>query len=148
MFGKGFRLHGMAKPSLTLVTYKRGDVVDVKIDGSQHKGQPYKTFHGKTGIVFNVTKTSVGVQMMKKVKHRLIQKRFHARIEHVHPSNSRKDFLERVIQNDLKRKEAKAKGEKYVGKRQPKQPKAAFTVTADPANPAIMVMPKAFEYLI
>jgi large subunit ribosomal protein L21e len=45
----------MAPPSTTLVTYRRGDVVDIKVDGSQHKGQPYKTFHGKTGTVFNVT---------------------------------------------------------------------------------------------
>jgi large subunit ribosomal protein L21e len=148
MFGKGFRLHGMAKPSMTLVTYKRGDVVDIKVDGSQHKGQPYKTFHGKTGIVFNVTKTSVGVQLMKKVKHRLVQKRFHAKVEHVRPSSSRKDFLERVIQNDLKRKEARAKGERYVAKRQPKGPKPACTVTVDAKNPPVMVMPKAFEYLI
>ena len=148
MFGKGHRMHGNAKPSLTLVTYKRGDVVDIKIDGSQHKGQPYKTFHGKTGTVFNVTKTSVGIQLMKAVKHRLIQKRFHARIEHVKPSSSRQDFLQRVMQNDLNRKEAKAKGEKYTGKRQPKGPKASFTVTVDKANPPTMVMPKAFEYLI
>jgi large subunit ribosomal protein L21e len=148
MFGKGFRNHGNAKPSMTLVTYKRGDVVDIKVDGSQHKGQPYKTFHGKTGTVFNVTATSVGIQLMKKVKHRLIQKRFHARVEHIKPSNSRKDFLQRVIANDLKRKEAKEKGEKYDGKRQPKGPKAAFTVTIDNKNPPEMVMPKAFEYLI
>jgi len=148
MFGKGHRMHGNAKPSLTLVTYRRGDVVDIKIDGSQHKGQPYKTFHGKTGTVFNVTKTSVGIQLVKAVKHRLIQKRFHAKIEHVRPSNSRKDFLERVIQNDLKRKEARAKGEKASVKRQPKAPKKAFTVTIDSKNPPEMVMPKAFEYLI
>lgn len=148
MFGKGFRLHGMAKPSLTLVTYKRGDVVDIKIDGSQHKGQPYKTFHGKTGTVFNVTKTAVGIELTKKVKHRLVQKRFHAKVEHVRPSNSRKDFLNRVMENDLKRKEAKAKGVMYQAKRQPKGPKPAHTVTVDPKNRPEMVMPKAFEYLI
>jgi large subunit ribosomal protein L21e len=148
MFGKGHRMHGMAPPSLTLVTYKRGDVVDIKVDGSQHKGQPYKTFHGKTGTVFNVTKSSVGIQLMKKVKHRLIQKRFHARVEHVKPSSSRKDFLERVIQNDLKRKEAKAKGEVYHGKRQPKAPKAAFTVKIDASNAPEMIVQQKFDYLI
>lgn len=148
MFGKGFRKHGNAAPSKTLVTYKRGDVVDVKIDGSQHKGQPYKTFHGKTGIVFNVTKSSVGVQLMKKVKHRLIQKRFHARVEHVLPSKSRKEFLERVQANDLKRKEGKAKGEKVATKRQPKGPKSGYVVEVTEDNQPEMIMPRAFEYLI
>lgn len=147
MFGKGHRMHGMAAPSLTLVTYKRGDVVDIKVDGSQHKGQPYKTFHGKTGTVFNVTKSSVGIQLLKKVKHRLIQKRFHARIEHVNPSSSRKDFLTRVANNDLMKKEAKLNKTKFTGgKRQPVGPKPEFVVKIDEAPQIITVQP--FEYLI
>lgn len=148
MFAQSFRRHGMAKPSQTLITYRRGDIVDVKIDGSQHKGQPYKTFHGKTGTVFNVTKTSVGIELLKPVKHRLITKRFHAKVEHVRPSSSRKDFVDRVKQNDLKRKEAREKGEKYLAKRQPVAPKESFTIKVDPANPPEMIMPRKFEYLI
>jgi len=148
MFGKPFRGHGMAPPSRTLITYRRGDVVDIKVDGSQHKGQPYKTFHGKTGTVFNVTKTSVGIALLKKVKHRLIQKRFHARIEHVSPSRSREDFLSRVKANELLKKEAKSKKQAYSSKRQPKAPKAAHVVTISDSNAPETVAPKAFDYLI
>jgi len=148
MFGKPFRGHGMAPPSKTLVTYKRGDVVDIKVDGSQHKGQPYKTYHGKTGTVFNVTKTSVGVELLKKVKHRLIQKRFHARVEHVNPSRSREDFLQRVKNNELVKKDAKAKKQSYATKRQPKGPKAAHLVTITDLNRPETMAPKAFDYLI
>lgn len=148
MFGRPFRTHGMAAPSKTLTTYRRGDVVDIKVDGSQHKGQPYKTYHGKTGTVFNVTKSSVGIQLMKRVKHRLIMKRFHARVEHVKPSRSREDFLRRVTENDAARKAAKAGKTRYTVKRTPKLPKKAFTVAITAENQPETMMPKAFDYYI
>ena len=34
-----------------LTTYKVGDYVDIKVDGSQHKGMPFKLYHGRTGTV-------------------------------------------------------------------------------------------------
>ena len=33
--------------------------VDVKACGSVHKGMPHKYYHGKTGIVYNVTARAV-----------------------------------------------------------------------------------------
>lgn len=64
MFAKAFRKEGVQN-SLTkyLTTYRVGDIVDIKVDGAIHRGMPYKYFHGRTGVVFNVTKSSVGVEV-------------------------------------------------------------------------------------
>ena len=37
-------------------------------DGAIQKGMPHKTYHGKTGRVFNVTKRGLGVIVNKQVK--------------------------------------------------------------------------------
>lgn len=90
---------------------------------------PYKVYHGKTGVVYNVTKTSVGVIIYKQVKHRYIEKRISVRVEHVQPSRSREDFLRRVkINHDLKQK-AKAEGKPILLKRQPAGPREGHTVS-------------------
>ncbi len=59
---------------LTFVTYvfiQRGDYVDIKVDPSVHKGMPFKYYHGRTGVVFNVTKRAIGVTVKKLVRMRL-----------------------------------------------------------------------------
>ena len=71
---------------------------------------PHKFYHGKTGLVWNVTPRAVGVQINKRVGNRIIPKRLHVRVEHVKHSHSRKEFLERVIKNEDIKKEAKASG--------------------------------------
>ena len=48
--------------------------------------------------------------------------------EHVKPSMSREDFLNRVKDNEIKRKKAKAAGTRVCLKRQLKPPKRAFEV--------------------
>lgn len=40
--------------------------MDIKANGAVQKGMPHKVYHGKTGVVYNVTKTSVGVIIYKK----------------------------------------------------------------------------------
>merc|ERR1719334_2024947 len=55
----------------------------------------HRIYHGKTGVVWNVTQRSVGVLLKKKVGNRYRTKRLHVRIEHVCPSGCRKDFLQR-----------------------------------------------------
>eukprot|EP00924_Labyrinthula_sp_SR-Ha-C_P003565 snap_masked-scaffold_53-processed-gene-1.54-mRNA-1 protein AED:0.36 eAED:0.36 QI:0/-1/0/1/-1/1/1/0/154 len=139
MFAKGFRKQGTPLLTKYLTTYKVGDLVDIKADGSIHKGMPHKFYHGRTGVVFNVSKTSVGVEVRKPVKHRLLLKRINVRIEHVKPSNCRKDFLERVKRNDELRREGKK-----VGKRLPQAPKEGYTlkVTEEP----VTMRPIPFEY--
>lgn len=53
------------------------------------------------------------------VGNRIIQKRLHVRIEHVQPSRCREEFLERRKSNDVKKAEAKKRGETVDLKRQP-----------------------------
>lgn len=50
---------------------QRGDYVDIKCNPSIHKGMPFKYYHGRTGIVFNVTKTSLGVRVNKQASERV-----------------------------------------------------------------------------
>lgn len=98
------------------------------MNAAVHKGMPYKFYHGKTGVVWNVTKRALGVEMNKVIGNRQIKKRIHVRVEHVQPSRCREDFLKRREANDAAKKEAKAKGEKAVTKRQPVGPRAGHTL--------------------
>ena len=128
MFAKAFRRHGATPLSKLLTNYRKGDYVDVMGDGSVQQGIPYKFYHGKTGRVFDVTKHAVGVIINKRVGGRILPKRIHVRIEHVRQSKSRQAFVDRVLGNDAKKREAKAKGVKVNTKRVPEQPREAHTV--------------------
>lgn len=50
---------------------------------------PHKTYHGKTGRVFDVNPRSIGVIINKHVRERYQEKRIHVRCEHVRASHSR-----------------------------------------------------------
>lgn len=52
---------------------------------------PYKVYHGKTGVVYNVTKSAVGVIIYKKVGNRYMEKRVNVRVEHIAHSRSREE---------------------------------------------------------
>ncbi len=71
---------------------------------------PHKFYHGKTGIVWNVTKRAIGVELNKKVGGRIMRKRIHVRVEHARPSTSRQGFLVRVAENERIKNEAKKTG--------------------------------------
>lgn len=43
--------------------------IPVQGNGAFQKGMPYKFYHGKTGRVFNVTKSAVGVIVNKQVRY-------------------------------------------------------------------------------
>lgn len=86
-------------------------------------------YHGKTGIVFNVAPRAVGVICYKVVNGRYMEKRVNIRIEHVKHSKCRQEFLDRVVSNAAKKREAKEKGETVVLKRLPAQPREARTVS-------------------
>lgn len=66
--------------------------------------------NSRTGIIYNVTKSAVGVIINKRVGNRYIEKRVNVRIEHIKHSKCRDDFLRRVKENAIKKKEARAKG--------------------------------------
>ena len=61
IFKKDFKKHGQIPLTTFLAPYKNGDYVDIKGDGAIHKGMPHKFYHGRTGIVWNVTPRAVGV---------------------------------------------------------------------------------------
>mmetsp|Transcript_60597 Transcript_60597/g.69157 ORF Transcript_60597/g.69157 Transcript_60597/m.69157 type:complete len:161 (+) Transcript_60597:89-571(+) len=128
LFSKAFRKHGPTNLSKYLVSYRRGDFVDIVADPSHQGGMPHKFYHGKTGKVFDVTPRSVGVIVNKIIGHRQLKKRIHVRIEHVQKSRCREDFLNRVRENDKRKTEARKKGETLSTKRIPGLPKPGRVV--------------------
>eukprot|EP00178_Gracilaria_changii_P019764 TRINITY_DN57297_c0_g1_i1.p1 TRINITY_DN57297_c0_g1~~TRINITY_DN57297_c0_g1_i1.p1 ORF type:complete len:138 (-),score=16.32 TRINITY_DN57297_c0_g1_i1:94-507(-) len=121
-FRKGFKQHGTIHISKTLTAFKKGDIVDIVIDGAIHKGMPYKYYHGRTGRVFNVNPRAIGVIVNKQVRQRIIPKRIHVRVEHLKLSTSRSAFLERCKENDKKKTEANKQGKRISTKRINTQP--------------------------
>jgi len=110
MFARDYKKKGVEHLSTYLKTYKIGDIVDIKGCGAFQKGMPHKAYHGKTGRVFNVSKRAVGVVVNKRVRGKILPKRICVRIEHVKHSQCRKDFLDRVHANEVKKTEAKSTG--------------------------------------
>ncbi|KAI0101209.1 ribosomal protein L21e-domain-containing protein [Daldinia grandis] len=146
-FSRNFREKGSIRLSTYLQQYKVGDIVDIKANGAVQKGMPHKVYHGKTGVIYNVTKTAVGVIIYKKVKHRYIEKRINVRIEHITRSRSREDFLKRVKQNAALKKQAKTDGTTVTVKRQATLPRDARTVSMKDNHPET-VAPIAYETTI
>ncbi|TEB18078.1 hypothetical protein C9890_0472 [Perkinsus sp. BL_2016] len=113
----------MPNLSRYLTVFKKGDYVDIIADSSIHKGMPYQFYHGRTGIIFDVTKSAVGVEVTKTLRGKQLRKRIHVRIEHVRKSRCNEAFLQRVKENDAAKQEAKKNGVKLVTKRVPVSPK-------------------------
>mmetsp|Transcript_4791 Transcript_4791/g.5538 ORF Transcript_4791/g.5538 Transcript_4791/m.5538 type:complete len:163 (+) Transcript_4791:200-688(+) len=126
MFAKKFRQHGPIHLSQYLMNVKVGDYVDIFADPSVHKGMPHKHYHGRTGIVFNVTKSAVGVRVNKFVNGRILEKRIHVRIEHIRKSKCQKEILARKVSNEAAKEEARKTGKQVNLKRTPKLPKAGY----------------------
>ncbi|KAG0231196.1 60S ribosomal protein L21-A [Mortierella sp. GBAus27b] len=138
MFSRKFREHGPIKLSTYLKTYNVGDIVDIKANAAVHKGMPHKFYHGRTGIIYNVTKSAVGVIVNKKVGNRFIEKRVNLRIEHIKHSKCRDDFLRRVKENAAAKLKAKADGVKVNLKRQPVMPRSARHVSVKNNTPVTL----------
>ena len=138
----------MIRLSTYLKQYKVGDIVDIKVNGAVQKGMAHKVYHGKTGVIYNVTKSAVGIIIYKKVKHRYIEKRINVRIEHIQPSRSREGFLRRVKENAELKKQAKTEGKPVQLKRQPAMPREERTVSVTGDNKPQTVAPVAYETTI
>ena len=82
---------GMINLGTYMRNYRVGDIVDIKANGAVQKGMPYKVYHGKTGVIYNVTKSAVGVIIYKKVGNRYMEKRVNVRVEHISKSRSREE---------------------------------------------------------
>jgi len=144
LFARKFRHKGALPTQVHTRPFYLGDFVDIVAQGNVHKGMPHKFYHGRTGVVWNVTKRAVGVEVNKTVGNRVIPKRIHVRVEHVQMSKCRKDFLDRVKANDKAKKEAKAQKKKVVTKRIPEQPRPATFVAGDHVE---TIHPIAFKAL-
>lgn len=132
LFSKKFRTKG-GNPGLTTFArmFKKGDFVDIIADPAQQKGMPHKTYHGKTGRIWNINKRAVGVEVNKVHRQRQIVKRIHVRVEHVRPSRSRTGHLARVAKNDELKKAAKESGtpcDAALLRRAPKSSRDGFTL--------------------
>ncbi|KAK9807347.1 hypothetical protein WJX73_004182 [Symbiochloris irregularis] len=128
-FSRPFRKHGYIAIGDYLRTYRLGDYVDIKVNSAVQKGMPHKVYHGRTGIVWNVTKRAIGVEVNKQVGHRIIRKRIHVRVEHVTPSRCREEFLKRCQENDALKHSAREKGEPVPKtKRQVAGPRPGFVL--------------------
>ena len=138
LFSKPYKKHGATPFQRYFVNFRAGDYVDIIADGSIHKGMPHKFYHGKTGTIYNVTKSSCGIIVNKKVNGRIIPKRICVRIEHIRKSRSREAFVERVRANDALKVQAKKEGKKIVTKREPVQPTNSHVV--DPTKGGIEFM--------
>eukprot|EP00293_Proteomonas_sulcata_P017166 CAMPEP_0184310662 /NCGR_PEP_ID=MMETSP1049-20130417/32970_1 /TAXON_ID=77928 /ORGANISM="Proteomonas sulcata, Strain CCMP704" /LENGTH=141 /DNA_ID=CAMNT_0026625127 /DNA_START=120 /DNA_END=545 /DNA_ORIENTATION=- len=112
-----------------MAPYKLGDHVDIKVNGAIHKGMPYRYYHGRTGKVWNITKSAIGVMVNKRVKGRIVSKRIHVRVEHVKASRCVEEFKARVADNEKTKVEAKKAG-KWIKtlKRLPKDPKPGYII--------------------
>merc|ERR1712178_274374 len=128
IFSRPFKQRGMPNLTTYLTTYKQGDYVGIKANSAIQKGMPHKFYHGRAGVVFNITPHAVGVIVNKVNKGRIMAKRVHVRVEHVVPSRCREEFLNRVKVNDAAKIQAKKDGVKITTKRSPRMPKAGFTV--------------------
>jgi large subunit ribosomal protein L21e len=108
---------------------------------------PFKIYNGKTGVIYNVTKSSVGIIIYKVVGNRYLEKRINVRVEHIQPSRSRDDFLRRVkVNHDLKQK-AKAEGKPILLKRLPVGPREGHTLSFE-TNAPVTVTPVPYETTI
>lgn len=146
LFKKTFRKSGPEHISTYLQVFKIGEYVDIKVNPTVMKGMPHKFYHGRTGRVFNVSRTSVGIEVSKRVRQRILSKRFHIRIEHVRKSRCNEDFLRRCKKREQEAHEAHSRGEKYnVTKRVPILPREAHVVDASSIE---LVEPIPYEFVV
>ncbi|KAJ1438162.1 ribosomal protein L21e-domain-containing protein [Ochromonadaceae sp. CCMP2298] len=127
LFKKAYKTNGRCSTTTYLRNFKRGDYVDIKVDSSIHKGMPFKYYHGRTGVVFNVNKRAVGVIVNKEVNGRILRKQLHISLPHVKPSTCQKQIIERKKSNEAHKKAVReGTATKANLKRIPKQPKSGY----------------------
>jgi len=146
-YARGFKMRGVIPMTTYLQQFKVGDIVDVVANGAVQKGMPFKVYHGKTGVIYNVAKSAVGVILYKQVGNRYLEKRVNVRIEHIKLSRSRDDFLRRVKANAAAKTQAKKDGKTVQVKRQPLMPREAKTIALKENLPETVV-PVAYETTI
>ncbi|XP_056428138.1 60S ribosomal protein L21-like [Hyla sarda] len=146
MFSRPFCKHGVVPLATYMRIYKKGDIVDIKGMDTIQKGMPHKCYHGKTGRIYNVTQHAVGITVNKQIKGKTLAKRINVRVEHIRHSKSRDSFLQRVKENERKKKEAKENCTWIKLKHQPAQPSKAHFVCTYRKEPELLE-PVPYEFL-
>ena len=54
LFKKHVRKRGLRPLDYLLRDFNEGDIVDIIIDSSEHKGMPHRRYHGRTGEIIRV----------------------------------------------------------------------------------------------
>ncbi|OAG31651.1 large subunit ribosomal protein L21e [Nematocida displodere] len=129
-FKKEYNAKGVPNTTTLLHQYQRGDYVDINIDSAIHKGMPHSHYVGKTGRIYAVFKTSVGIAMTKQIGNRIVVKKVVARIEHVRPSNCQKQ----VVARDQYRAEHGVAPPRML----PEGPRKAFAVSLEENVPVVL----------
>jgi len=107
-------MHGGEHSSTYLQNFKVGDYVDIVINSSIQKGLPFKYYHGKTGKIFKISKSSLGVNIEKIVGNRKILKKINVRIEHLRKSKTKIGFTEKKILKDrIRRRENRLETKRF-----------------------------------
>merc|ERR1711916_119809 len=75
LYSRPYRARGTIAVTTYLTQFKVGEMIDIKTNSAVHKGMPHKFYHGRTGIIYNVTKRGLGVIVNKTVGHRILKKR-------------------------------------------------------------------------
>merc|ERR1719397_478432 len=90
---------------------------------------PYKYYMGKTGRVWNISRRSVGVELLKTVGNRKRTKRIMVRIEHIRKSECQTKFKKRVRDNEAHKVEVReGKAGRKSLKRVPHGPKNGYVL--------------------
>jgi len=148
MFARGFKKNGVEHLTTYLRCYKKKQFVDIKGNGAFQRGMPHKSYHGKTGKVYNVSNKALGLLVNKRVRGRIIEKRINVRIEHVTPSRCNEGHKKRVQFNEATKKMCREKGIRYPClKRQPEKPRSARTVDLKSSPPEFLT-PIRYEFVV
>ncbi|TBU07404.1 ribosomal protein L21 [Hamiltosporidium magnivora] len=129
-FAQPHRKHGAIRMSKYMTTYKKNDLVDIKVNPAIHKGMPHKFYHGRTGKVVGVNPRSLVVILNKTVGNKQIRRTLYVREEHLSKSRCNEDFIARRATNDEIRQQAVLEGKKVKClKRQLPGPRESFVVS-------------------
>ena len=113
-YSRAFKKHGQEHTSTYIRTFKIGEHVDIIANSSIQRGLPYKFYHGKTGKIFSITKSSAGIKVEKRVWNKKIIKRLNIRLEHLIKSKTKVKFQEKLKSRDAVRRLANNNGRKSI----------------------------------
>merc|ERR1712039_526804 len=105
-------LQGLQEAWCGAPLYLLEDLQDRRHRGCQRlwslpEGNATQGFPRENWTLFNVSKRAMGVVVNKRVRGKILPKRIYVRVEHIKHSQCRKDFLDRVHANEVRKKEAK-----------------------------------------